>query len=115
MSVSRTARYVAFYRALESIERRRPPLFHDPFATAFVPPNLQAALRVARVPFAHRLLSRYADRRAPGARTSAIARTRFIDDVVRARLDAGVRQLVILGAGFDCRAHRLPELVDTKV
>jgi len=115
MSVSRTARYVAFYRALESIERRRPRLFDDPFATAFVPPNLHAALRVARVPFAHRLLSNYADRRAPGARTSAIARTRFIDDVVRARSDAGVRQLVILGAGFDCRAHRLPVLRDTTV
>ena len=115
MSVSQTARYVAFYRALESIERHRPPLFDDPFATAFVPPNLQAALRMARVPFAHRLLSKYADRRAPGARTSAIARTRFIDDVVRARASAGVHQLVILGAGFDCRAHRLAELRATTV
>src|SRR5262249_8127092 len=50
-----------------------------------------------------------------GARTSAIARTRFIDDVVRARVDTGVRQLVILGAGFDCRAHRLAELRDSLV
>jgi len=115
MSVSRTAQYVAFYRALESIERHRAPLFDDPFATAFVPSNLRSMLRVARVPFAHKLLSRYADRRAPGARTSAIARTRFIDDVVRSRVDAGVRQLVILGAGFDCRAHRLQELRDTTV
>ena len=115
MSVSRTAGYVALCRALESIERARAPLFQDPFATAFVPSNLKAALRLARVPFAHRLLSRYLDRRAPGVRTSAIARTRFIDDVVRSRVDAGVRQLVILGAGFDCRAHRLPELRDTTV
>ena len=112
---SRTAGYVAFYRALETIERRRAPLFQDRFASAFVPRSLRLALRTARIPILHGLVSRYADRRAPGARTSAIARTRFIDDVVRERAAAGVRQLVILGAGFDCRAHRLPELGDTRV
>src|SRR5262245_42088196 len=105
--VSRTAQYVALYRALETVERTRPPLFDDPFATAFLPARLAFLARIARIPFAHAWLSRYADRRAPGARTSAIARTRFIDDVVRARKP---EQLVILGAGFDCRAHRLPEL-----
>lgn len=41
------------------------------------------------------------------ARTSAIARTRLIDDVVSQALREGVRQLVILGAGFDCRIYRL--------
>src|SRR5687768_8347955 len=34
-------------------------------------------------------------------------RTRFIDDVVRA---SPARQLVVLGAGLDARAHRLDEL-----
>jgi methyltransferase (TIGR00027 family) len=43
-------------------------------------------------------------------------RTRFIDDVVRhAAAARGVRQLVILGAGLDARAHRLAELRDTVV
>jgi len=105
--VSRTAQYVALYRALETVERTRPRLFDDPFAAAFLPPRLAWLVRLARIPIAHAWLSRYADRRAPGARTSAIARTRFIDDVVRER---HTEQLVILGAGFDCRAHRLPEL-----
>jgi methyltransferase (TIGR00027 family) len=35
-----------------------------------------------------------------------VARTRFIDDVVSARADTA-SQMVILGAGFDTRAHRL--------
>jgi methyltransferase (TIGR00027 family) len=56
------------------------------------------------------LLERYADHRAPGSRTSAIARTAYIDDAIRAALTAGIDQLVILGAGFDCRAHRMTEL-----
>jgi methyltransferase (TIGR00027 family) len=41
-------------------------------------------------------------------------RTVFIDDVVR-RASAHARQLVVLGAGLDARAHRLPELADTIV
>ena len=50
------------------------------------------------------------DRRVPGARSSAVARTRFIDDAIAARLGEQTEQLVILGAGFDSRAYRLPGL-----
>src|SRR5437016_3359527 len=113
MAASRTAEYVAFYRALETIERR--PRFRDPFAIEFLSRNLRMAVRVARHRFMRALLLRYADRRAPGARTSAIARTCFIDDFVRRATAQGVRQLVLLGAGFDCRAHRVPELRDVAV
>lgn len=42
-------------------------------------------------------------------------RTRAIDDVVRAFLEDGGEQLLILGAGFDCRAVRMKELKRTKV
>jgi methyltransferase (TIGR00027 family) len=48
--------------------------------------------------------------RAPFFRESIRVRTRFIDDAVRESVGAGMRQLLILGAGFDCRALRLPEL-----
>lgn len=110
MRSSRTAEYVALYRALETDERRRTPLFRDPLATAFLPRPLRAAVRLARAKPLRSLLERYADHRAPGARSSAICRTRFIDDFVTAELAAGAAQLVILGAGFDCRAHRLEAL-----
>jgi methyltransferase (TIGR00027 family) len=55
-------------------------------------------------------VSRIVDRRVPGARSSAVARTKFIDDAIEASLDAHFEQLVILGGGFDCRAYRLPIL-----
>jgi len=58
-------------------------------------------------------IERYADYRAPGARTSAIGRTRYIDEIVLQAREQGSRQLVLLGAGFDCRAHRLAELGDS--
>lgn len=35
------------------------------------------------------------------------ARTRFFDDAVTSALDAGVRQVVVIGAGYDSRAWRL--------
>ena len=63
---------------------------------------------LARVPYLADAVAWYADRRAPGARTSAIARTRLIDDVVSQALRDGLRQVVTLGAGFDCRFYRLP-------
>jgi methyltransferase (TIGR00027 family) len=107
---SATAEYVALYRALESSVATRQPLFRDPFAAAFLPPRLALAVRLARIPALRSALERYADRRAPGARTSAIARTCFIDRVVGRSVREGAGQLVLLGAGFDCRAHRIPEL-----
>jgi methyltransferase (TIGR00027 family) len=113
--VSRTAAYVALYRALETVERRRPPLFRDPYAKRFLPLQLRAAVMAARTPALQSLLARYADSRAPGARTSAIARTGFIDNVVRGALSNGVSQLVILGAGYDTRAQRMPELQRARV
>jgi methyltransferase (TIGR00027 family) len=111
--VSRTAQYVALYRAMENIEPR--PRFRDPFASAFLSPDLALVVRLARLLRLRGVLARYADRRAPGARTSAIARTCFVDDVVRRTAVAGVRQVVLLGAGFDCRAHRMPELAGSRV
>ncbi len=115
MATSRTAEYVALYRALESSETSRAPLFRDPLARLFLPGRLSWAVRLARARPLRMALVRYADWRAPGARSSAVGRTRFIDDAVRRGVREGKRQLVLLGAGFDCRAHRLPELADTVV
>lgn len=113
--VSRTAAYVAFYRALETVERGRPPLFRDRYARRFLPTGLRLAIGAARTPLVQRSIAWYADRRAPGARTSAIARTAYIDEAVNRAIERGLRQLVILGAGFDCRAHRIEGLAHVKV
>jgi methyltransferase (TIGR00027 family) len=47
---------------------------------------------------------------APVFRDHVRLRTRFIDDAVRAALAAGVKQIVNLGVGFDCRTLRLGEI-----
>jgi methyltransferase (TIGR00027 family) len=42
-------------------------------------------------------------------------RTKFIDDFVRQSLAAGLDQMVLLGAGFDTRGLRIPELEERRV
>jgi len=109
-TASRTAEYMALYRAMESSRSKRKRLFTDPFAVRFLRPSLRRAAALSRIPGLASAVAWYADHRAPGARTSAIARTRLIDDVVDQTLRGRVRQLVILGAGFDCRAYRLSQV-----
>jgi methyltransferase (TIGR00027 family) len=113
VTASKTAEYVALYRALETLEGQ--PFFRDPFAEAFLSPDLKGALWLTRISPLRHALERYADWRAPGARSSAIGRTCYIDDVVRRATAEGVAQVVVLGAGYDCRAHRMPELRECRV
>lgn len=112
---SRTAEYVAFFRALESARPAGARLFDDPYAPRFLRPGLRIAARLACWPPVGALVAGYADRRIPGARTSAIARTRVIDDALRGALRRGTDQVVLLGAGFDARAYRLPECTTATV
>jgi methyltransferase (TIGR00027 family) len=106
---------MALFRAIES---SRPPerrLFEDRFAHLFLRPPLRFVLRLARLPLGGDLIPRLIDSRWPGARSSGVARTRFIDDALRSALGDGVEQVVILGAGFDCRAYRIPGIERTLV
>jgi methyltransferase (TIGR00027 family) len=105
---SRTAEYMALFRALEHL---RPPdarLFADPFARAFLSSRLRLVVALSQAPAVAELVCRFIDHRWPGARTSAVARTRFIDDRTCAAISQGVEQIVLLGAGFDARPYRLP-------
>jgi methyltransferase (TIGR00027 family) len=46
-----------------------------------------------------------------GAMFTLLVRTRFIDDKLTRAIEAGAKQVVIMGAGFDSRAYRLQELL----
>lgn len=60
--VSRTARYMALLRALETA-RPHDWLFEDPFARYFLPPTLRFVSATARVGSIGRALDRYIDSR----------------------------------------------------
>lgn len=104
---SRTAEYVALFRALETTRSANRRLFEDRFAREFLTPGLRFVVALSKVPPLGDLLRAYIDHHWPGARTSAVARTRFIDDAVEAAVRSAIQQVVILGAGFDARAYRI--------
>ena len=104
--VPKTALGVARIRAGES--KRPDRLFDDPYAAAFV-----AAMPEAYADEAPR------DETAKtiGARIAlqVVVRTKFYDDYLLAATADGVRQVVLLAAGLDCRAFRLAWPDDTSV
>jgi methyltransferase (TIGR00027 family) len=104
---SRTAEQVALFRALETA-RGHDRVFDDPLAVRFLRGGYRLLARAARLRPVGLRLSRLIDRRWPGPRPSAVARTRLIDDLVVAALAHGARQVLLLGAGYDSRAYRLP-------
>ena len=112
---SRTAEYVALFRAIESSLPAKRRLFEDPFARRFLGRRFALLAALCSLPGAADLVSRYIDGRWAGARSSAVARTRLIDDTISDALAQGIEQLVILGAGFDARAYRLPGLSDVSI
>ena len=80
---------------------------YDPLAQHF----LGAKYRVfARSRLLIRLALWNAERRSPGVFGCLAGRTRYIDDCLKACIDDGIKQLVILGAGYDTRAYRFGEL-----
>jgi leucine carboxyl methyltransferase len=105
---SRTAEFVALFRALESRLSADQRLFDDPYAHAFLGTRLRAVLALARVPVTGRLLIEAIDRGWPGARVSVVVRTRFIDDALKEALADGIDQVAIIGSGFDTRPYRVP-------
>ena len=109
-SASRTAAYMALFRALESRRSPRARLFDDPYAPRFLPGGLRVAAAAARIPPVRAGICRYIDGRWPGARTSAVGRTGAIDALIEQAVRDGAGQVVFLGAGYDTRALRLPAL-----
>jgi methyltransferase (TIGR00027 family) len=106
---SRTAVQNALFRALEARRPASGRVADDPLALRFLTPEFRLLAGLARIPAARRLIERFIDHRWPCVRGGVVARTRLIDERVAAELP-GVRQAMILGAGFDSRAYRLPPM-----
>lgn len=104
---SKTAQYMALFRALETTRDPEDRLFTDPYAIHFLDSGLKLATRASTIPFVWRFIGRTIQKRIPGAFSSGLARTRYIDDLLRTTIADGSKQVVILGAGFDTRAVRL--------
>lgn len=91
---SHTAEAVCFMRAAELA--RPEPVLRDPYAAWFLGAHYRAALAAGRP----------AELLFPSLQPFIACRHRFFDD---AQLASDFAQLLVLGAGYDMRAYRLPE------
>lgn len=103
---SSTAAWVAVLRGIDTIAR--PGFADDPCAKDLVPKGWSWALRAAeRAAPVVRAVTRGIDRGSEGSSAHMAFRTRAIDQALEDAVEAGIDQIVLLGAGFDARAHRL--------
>jgi methyltransferase (TIGR00027 family) len=113
---SRTAQYMALFRALETTRPKNNRLFTDPFAINFLDNQFKLHVYLSKfIPGWRGMVEKQIRKRIPGALSSGLARTRYIDDLLQQTIEAGNQQVFILGAGFDTRCLRLPFLKTLKV
>jgi len=96
-----TAQGVAKQRLIETLARPDERIINDPYADRFVIGASFIKL------MGHKLSVWLSQKFAPGFHEHLISRTRFIDDLIKKSATSGAEQYVILGAGYDSRAHRL--------
>lgn len=93
-----TAVRVALWRALHVLADPPPHVFRDELGLVLAAPSDDWRQRPDMSAFTRPF------------RASIVARARFVEDLLEARVARGVTQYVILGAGLDTFAQRRPEL-----
>jgi methyltransferase (TIGR00027 family) len=111
-SVSRTALGTAICRLIEQYQPEKVRLFNDPVAKELVGQPIKSLMGFAAM---RNLTMRQTDAVAPGIYGVQICRTRYIDEAVNAAISQGIKQLVLLGAGYDTRPYRLPRMESIRV
>ena len=96
-----TAQGVAKQRLIESLAKPDRRIIYDPYAKNFV-----LGANIIKL-MGHRLSVWLGNKIIPGMHEHLISRTRYIDDLIEKSTFANIEQYVILGAGYDSRAHRL--------
>ena len=104
---SLTAQNNAILRARETLRPADARILDDPYASVFLPERLQTAANADRQMEA--LIAGW-DRCYPGVGNAILVRGRYMDEHLTRALRDGIRQVVILGAGYDTRALRFPAL-----
>ena len=103
-TVSRTALGAAICRLIEQYQPEGMRLFSDPVVKELVGGTIRWMMGFSGM---RNLTLRQTDAAAKGIYGVQVCRTRYIDEAVQTAMTQGVKQLVILGAGYDTRPYRL--------
>jgi methyltransferase (TIGR00027 family) len=103
---SSTAEGVAIARALEQVRPERERLLEDPYSAAFAGQSRRGRFLTGN-PLIARAFATVLRFAMPGTVEFIAVRGRYSDELVRREANAGAKQFVIFGAGFDTAALRL--------
>jgi len=111
-TVSHTALGAATCRLIEQYQPEGSRLFTDPLIKFLVGAPTRVLMQLAIL---RKLTIAQTDAIAAGIYGIQVCRTRYMDEAVLEALSQGIEQVVILGAGLDTRAYRLPGIERAKV
>jgi len=106
-SASITAEDMAGFRAMEMLKAKEERVCEDPYAKHFLTGSWE---RRYKAPIRGKIYLWLGNLINPGGTNTVPARVRFIDEHIKTCITNGLEQLVILGAGYDCRPYRMEEL-----
>lgn len=102
---SKTALFVTFFRAIAN-QSPENHILKDPFAVRFLPWFLQSPIKSKRFTRAAERLIKHNK-----VGNNVLIRARYAEDQLEKHLKKGVKQYVILGAGWDSFSLRRPDIV----
>lgn len=103
----KAALQIAGLRAIETLLPEDIRVFEDPYAEYFFPEELREMVQGAD--WVKEEISKF-EELMPGVHGALAARTRYIDECLSGLIDAGLKQIVIIGSGYDTRAHRIDKV-----
>jgi len=104
---SYSAEIAAAMRAIEANKTEDERVCFDMYAKYFLSTANKWIVRSRLMTY---IALRIVERKGPGFPGGIAARTRYIDDLLHSRIEDGIEQLVILGAGYDTRPYRFDAL-----
>lgn len=99
--------------AADQAEER--PIVRDDVMIRMAPPVTRAMVTAIRWAPVRRWLMGVTEKQLPGLWGELLCRKRYAEDCLRAALADGVTEVVLLGAGLDTLAYRVPEAAKARV
>ncbi len=113
---SQTAEFVAILRANHFLNTKEPKLLHDSLALVMTsystPEEIDAHVQGIIGVFANLSDQKSAEIFVKRIEQAVCIRARLVEERLKVLRDQGLAQFVILGAGMDTSAYRLPNLLD---
>jgi methyltransferase (TIGR00027 family) len=95
----------ALEQALPKVQR----ILDDPYAIKMLPSYARLIIEACKIKPVRQLFFSLMEKNSPGIAAGIVCRKRYVQDKFTAALSTGITSLVILGAGLDTLAYRIPQ------